>query len=270
MFDVGLFFYAILCVLALRNSMRTSGQAWHGPAYAGARVLCSSARRSGMVHLSGRVKACGVQPENDQIIRNDVSFRIILNLTLKNLKRAQMYQMSKLVEVLKVSTSGNRVYNTALWQCHGNVMAIQEQLSALRFSTMILGKSSTFYLDAFTEAEIFFTVPRPADISYRVNLHRNNAQITNTQKVSVASLSKSFPMNSIHLNSLYCKWPVLGTLSGVFSGRNLVFRILSTCLTAFVALLFVVRRLPEDETEKESSATDNLYPPHVFTQWTLT
>lgn len=63
-------------------SISTSGQAWHGPAYAGARVLCSSARRSGMVHLSGRVK---------------------------------------------------------------------EQLSALRFSTMILGKSSTFYLDAFTE-----------------------------------------------------------------------------------------------------------------------
>lgn len=60
---------AIWCALALRNSMRTSGQAWHGPAYAGARVLCSSARRSGMVHLSGRVKACGVQPENHQIIR---------------------------------------------------------------------------------------------------------------------------------------------------------------------------------------------------------
>ena len=35
---------------------RRSSQAWHGPAYTGARVLCSSARRSGMVHLSTRVK----------------------------------------------------------------------------------------------------------------------------------------------------------------------------------------------------------------------
>jgi len=63
-------------------SISRSSQAWHGPAYTGARVLCSSARRSGMVHLSTRVK---------------------------------------------------------------------EQLSALRFASVILGKSSTFYLDAFTE-----------------------------------------------------------------------------------------------------------------------
>ena len=30
----------------------------------------------------------------------------------------------------------------------------QEQLSALRFASVILGKSSTFYLDAFTEVAI--------------------------------------------------------------------------------------------------------------------
>ena len=249
--------------VALRNSMRTSGQAWHGPAYAGARVLCSSARRSGMVHLSGRVKACGVQPENHQIIgimpNHSESYLIYLNLTLKNLKRAQM---SKLVEVLKLSTSGNRVYNTALWQCHGNDTGAVERLALFDDDPWEELHLLPGCLYRGRNCQGFQTCRH-----LRVNLHTNNAQITNTgQKVSVASLSKSFPMNSIH----FTWWPVLGTLSGVFSDRNLVFRVLSTCLAAFVALLFVVRRLPEDETEKKSSATDNVYPPHVFTQWTLT
>ena len=124
---LGYAFYAIRCFLGL-TAMRTSGQAWHGPAYAGARVLCSSARRSGMVHLSGRVKAW-VQPENDQIDPNHTNHSesyLILNLTLKKLKRAQM---SKLVEVLKLSTCGKRVYNTAQWPCHGNDTGAVERLA---------------------------------------------------------------------------------------------------------------------------------------------
>ena len=42
-------------------SPRSHGQAWHGPAYVGARVLCCSARHSNMVHLASRAKA-GVGP----------------------------------------------------------------------------------------------------------------------------------------------------------------------------------------------------------------
>ncbi|CAJ1366545.1 unnamed protein product [Effrenium voratum] len=71
-----------LGMLAPMNLPVSGTQAWHGPCAVGAKLLMSSSRRPGMVHMSSAVK---------------------------------------------------------------------EQLSALRFASMILGRSSSFYLDAFTE-----------------------------------------------------------------------------------------------------------------------
>ena len=140
-------------------------------------------------------------------------------------------------------------------QHNGHVMAmIQEQLSALRFSTMILGKSSTFYLDAFTEAEID-RVRTPTDISCRVNLctkRRSPTPAKSFNEKSQQKLPNEFNSLSLMAGSWYFFWRF-------FLAEILFF----VSLTAFLA-----RSLPVDETEKEYSATDKVYPPHVFAPWT--